>query len=122
LIPVVTGATNSNDDYELSPGVEDAYSNLMDDPTVNDALDFIESDHDNTIQDQIDLTEIPAPPFKEEKRAEDYKERFEDLDLEDVHIDEEGNVIGNRPGNGDGPTLVISHILILYSQREQMSK
>jgi len=108
LLPVVSGAANSNDDYELSPGVEDAYSNLMDDPTVNDALDFIESDHDNTIQDQIDLTEIPAPPFKEEKRAEDYKERFEDLDLEDVHIDEEGNVIGNRPRNGDGPTLVIS--------------
>ncbi|WP_244445063.1 M20/M25/M40 family metallo-hydrolase [Oceanobacillus jeddahense] len=75
---------------------------------VQKALQQIQVEEEFTIKQQVMLTEIPAPPFKEEKRAEAFKKILEDYDLEDVHMDEEGNVFGKRSGTGNGPTLVVS--------------
>jgi tripeptide aminopeptidase len=43
---------------------------------------------------QRELTEIPAPPFGEAARSEWLRQRFAALELENVHVDEIGNVIG----------------------------
>ncbi len=58
----------------------------------------IAADYELTVGEVIELTEIPAPPFKEAARAQRVKEKFAALGLENVHIDEIGNVIGTRPG------------------------
>jgi acetylornithine deacetylase/succinyl-diaminopimelate desuccinylase-like protein len=58
----------------------------------------IAADYDRTVAEVIELTEIPAPPFKEMARARRVKEKFAALGLENVHIDAVGNVIGTRPG------------------------
>ena len=58
----------------------------------------IAADYDRTIAELIELTEIPAPPFKESARAARMAEKFKALGLSDVHIDDVGNVIGIRPG------------------------
>lgn len=109
LLPGFSGVQNNEDSaYTVSPGVADAFDKITSSSEVQQGLAFIESDHDNTTADQIDITEIPAPPFKEEVRAEYYRGRLEELGLQDVHIDQEGNVIGTRPGNGNGPKLVVS--------------
>ena len=50
------------------------------------------------IERQMEMTRIPAPPFGESARAEWLAARFRELGLEDVHIDDIGNVIGIRPG------------------------
>ncbi|GGE55809.1 peptidase M20 [Pullulanibacillus camelliae] len=71
-------------------------------------LHFLEKDHEATVEEQITITEIPSPPFKEGKRAAYLKNRFSELGLKDVAIDEVGNVMGWRRGNGAGPTLVVS--------------
>lgn len=81
---------------------------ILADEKVQKALKQIKEEHNLTIEQQKMLTEIPAPPFKEAKRAKAYKELLEDYDLENVHIDAEGNVFGKRSGAGDGPTLVVS--------------
>lgn len=60
------------------------------------------------VREQFRLTEIPAPPFKEEVRAAYYLTLMKDRGLEDAYIDSEGNAIGIRRGNGDGPTLLIA--------------
>ncbi len=54
------------------------------------------------------LTEIEAPPFKEQKRAEAFLARLQTLGLSNAVIDAEGNVVGVRKGTGNGPKLVIS--------------
>lgn len=72
------------------------------------ALDFMRADDDRTIEEQVAITEIPSPPFKERVRAEDYRRRLQAAGLADVRIDAEGNVIGLRRGTGKGPTLVVS--------------
>lgn len=75
---------------------------------VRQALDFIKSDDERTLKDQIELTEIAAPPFKEAARAAEYAKRLKALGLADARIDGEGNVIAVRKGTGNGPVLVVS--------------
>lgn len=74
---------------------------------VKAALDVIKADKAWTFQQQMELTQIPAPPFKESARAAEFKRRLESVGLENVRIDEVGNVIAMRPGTGKGPTVLI---------------
>lgn len=77
-------------------------------PQVVRALEYIKRIEPETVEEQIKITEIPAPPFKEEKRAAYFKTRFEELGLKNVRLDGVGNVIGERPGSGQSPTLVLA--------------
>src|SRR5688572_31750035 len=76
---------------------------------VRAALDMIKADNAWTIQQQIELTQIPAPPFKETARGLEYKKRLEALGLR-ARIDAVGNVIAERPGaaRSRGPTVVLA--------------
>jgi tripeptide aminopeptidase len=93
--------------YMISHDVKKVFENLLGDTQVKIGLTFIKSDNDHTLADQITITEIPAPPFKEQVRAEYYKKRLEELGLKDVQMDQEGNVLGTRPGVGNGPKLLV---------------
>ncbi len=75
---------------------------------VSAALERIKADNAWTIEQQISICEIPAPPFKEERRAAEMKKRFEALGLRNVRIDSIGNVIAERTGTGGGPVVVIA--------------
>jgi tripeptide aminopeptidase len=75
---------------------------------VRAAMDRVKADNAWTIEQQISICEIPAPPFKEERRAAEMKKRFEALGLRNVRIDSIGNVIAERPGTGGGPVVVIA--------------
>jgi tripeptide aminopeptidase len=77
-------------------------------PRVRAALDLIKADNAWTIQQQIELTQIPSPPFKESVRGAEFKRRLEALGLKNVRIDSVGNVIAERRGVGTGPTVVIA--------------
>lgn len=93
---------------QIRPAVDEAYTKLMASPRVQQVLDGIKADHARSIEDLRLLTEIEAPPFKEQKRAEAFLGRMKALGLPDAYVDAEGNVIGMRKGSGDGPKLVIS--------------
>ncbi len=60
----------------------------------------------------IDLTcqiqAIPAPTFHETRRAALFLKQFRDLGLQDVHLDEIGNVLARLPGAGQERPLVVS--------------
>jgi tripeptide aminopeptidase len=74
---------------------------------VRAALDALRTDAGIT-DDQIRFCEIPAPPFKEERRASALKVAFEQAGLAAVHIDRAGNVLGYRPGVAPRPHIVIA--------------
>src|SRR5688500_3028455 len=63
-------------------------------PAVKQALAALERDNAWTINQQISLCEIPAPPFKEAARAAEFRNRLRALGVQNVRIDKEGNVIG----------------------------
>jgi acetylornithine deacetylase/succinyl-diaminopimelate desuccinylase-like protein len=68
----------------------------------------LDAGHEKWVAETIALTEIPAPPFKEEARAKAYLEMFRARGLTDIEIDEEGNVLGLRKGSDGGPVLIVS--------------
>ncbi|MGB2592926.1 MAG: M20/M25/M40 family metallo-hydrolase [Candidatus Acidiferrum sp.] len=62
----------------------------------------------NWINDQqIRLTEIPAPAFQEAQRAAAVKDLLSATGLR-VHIDDTGNVIGELPGTDENEIVVLS--------------
>jgi acetylornithine deacetylase/succinyl-diaminopimelate desuccinylase-like protein len=62
----------------------------------------------NWINDQqIHVTEIPAPPFQEVARAEAVKSLLTECGL-DVSIDKTGNVIGELPGSTDKEIVMLT--------------
>ncbi len=86
----------------------DIGTTLMEDPSVKAALDAAQRFEPQTLEDQTRLCEIPAPPFQEGRRAEALRRTFEESGLENVRIDEAGNVLGERPGQSRRPHLVFS--------------
>jgi acetylornithine deacetylase/succinyl-diaminopimelate desuccinylase-like protein len=61
-------------------------------------MELIKEQDAQTIEDLITLTEIEAPPFKEDNRGLKFKEMLEAYGADSVWIDDEGNVIGLRKG------------------------
>ncbi|OUM01438.1 M20/M25/M40 family metallo-hydrolase [Variovorax sp. JS1663] len=93
---------------QVRPAVDQAYTQLLAAPAVKQLLEAVKADHERSIEDLKMLTEIEAPPFKEQKRAEAFLARMKALGLADARIDAEGNVVGLRKGTGQGPKLLIS--------------
>lgn len=86
----------------------DLGSLLLQSPPVRAAVEFAKTDELRTIDDQVKICEVEAPPFQEAKRAELYAGMFRDAGLRNVRIDAEGNVIGERPGASARPNVVLS--------------
>ncbi|WP_456275088.1 M20/M25/M40 family metallo-hydrolase [Bacillus sp. AK128] len=88
--------------------IKETYKLLLNVNEVQEGLQFIENQQEQTLEDQILLTEIPAPTFLEDVRGEFFYKRFIELGLQNVQKDRVGNILGLRPGKGDGPKLVVS--------------
>ena len=73
-----------------------------------EAAAALEAGHDRWVEEVIAITEIEAPPFKEEARATAFAEMLRERGLTDVEVDQEGNVVGLRRGTGQGPSVVVS--------------
>ena len=108
LAMVVSAAPAPPEQRGAGQAAGDRYAALAASRDVARALDRVKELEPWIIDQQISLCEIEAPPFKEQKRAEAYKAVFETLGLRNVRIDRAGNVLGERPGTGNGPHLVFS--------------
>jgi acetylornithine deacetylase/succinyl-diaminopimelate desuccinylase-like protein len=87
---------------------DDIVRALIEERTFRAAAHALDAGHDQWVQDIITLTEIPAPPFKEQARAAAFADMLRSRGLIDVEIDDEGNVLGLRKGLESGPAIVIS--------------
>jgi di/tripeptidase len=86
---------------------DETVERILQDENYQRALAYIENDHNRFVKELIELTEIPAPPFKEEVRAQAFMEMLRRHGLTDIQIDQEGNVMGIRKGSG-GPLLAVA--------------
>jgi len=71
-------------------------------------LSFFETNAADITEEQIRICSVPATPFAEQQRAEYLAERFRELDLHDVLIDEEGNCLGLFRGSAETPLIIVS--------------
>jgi acetylornithine deacetylase/succinyl-diaminopimelate desuccinylase-like protein len=105
LLSLVLGSSDPAAARQPAPSIGDQ---LLKDPAVKAAVAAVERAEPQVLEEQIRLCEIPAPPFKEEERAAELARSFKALGLENVRIDAAGNVLGERPGGGPSPHLVVS--------------
>ena len=77
-------------------------------PDVRRVLESLKASNAWTLEQQVALCEIPAPPFMETARGVAYRAAFEKIGLTNVRVDAVGNVIGERGGTGGGPTVVLA--------------
>ena len=92
-----------------APALHDAdVKRVLDHPQFKQAIAVIDRDHDRMISEIITLTEIPAPPFKEDRRGAAYLEMLRQAGLTSVERDAEGNVMGLRRGTGGGPLIAVA--------------
>ncbi|NIY99495.1 M20/M25/M40 family metallo-hydrolase, partial [Salipiger sp. HF18] len=77
-------------------------------PQFRAARDALRDGHARYVDEIVTLTEIPAPPLKEERRAEAFRGMLAGYRLEDVALDGIGNVTGLRRGRGNGGIVVVS--------------
>lgn len=72
------------------------------------AITAFERDFDRFVSEIVTLTEIPAPPFGEKKKAVAYAKLLKEAGLENVEIDAEGNAMGWWRGRGGAPLLAVA--------------
>ena len=89
-----------------SPSID--VERLVNNPKFKAAQNFIDRDHDRFVREIIQITEIEAPPFKEDNRGKAYLEMLRQNGLANVEMDPEGNVMGVRKGVGAGPLIAIA--------------
>jgi acetylornithine deacetylase/succinyl-diaminopimelate desuccinylase-like protein len=81
---------------------------LLQDAAVKAAVEGLRAAEPQTLEDQVRLCEVEAPPFKETQRAQLYAKLFKEIGLTNVRIDKEGNVLGEKRGTQPRPHLVFS--------------
>ncbi|MBK9169806.1 MAG: M20/M25/M40 family metallo-hydrolase [Bryobacterales bacterium] len=77
-------------------------------PGVQRALAYLKANDAAHLAKQIEIAQIPAPTFQEERRAAFMEREFRRVGLADVSIDGQGNVLGWRRGTGGGPVFAIA--------------
>jgi tripeptide aminopeptidase len=89
---------------------------IMSHAKYRQAIDYLDRDHDRIVSENIRLTEIPAPPFKEEVKARAFLALLKECGLSESHIDEEGNVLGIRKGHGGPLVAVCAHLDTVFPE------
>ena len=117
--PLLAQQTNAK--TPLVAGVDKRYTDevktLGDQPAVKKAFQIFVDLEPQTRQDHINLTETPAPPFKEGVRAKKYAAMLKEAGADSVWIDEVSNVIAKRKGRSGKRTVVVeSHLDTVFPE------
>jgi tripeptide aminopeptidase len=92
------------------PPVQEEVARLAGTPEVRTAFEKFRSRESQFALWQMEATRVAAPPFGEGARAAWLADRFRELGLYDVQVDEVGNVFGIRPGYGSRFVALSAHI------------
>ena len=99
---------------DLGPAVkqeaQQEVARLAASPEVRSAFNWFRTQEAQLSHWQMEMARIPAPPFGESARADWLAERFREVGLDDVRIDDVGNVFGTHPGFGRRYVSLSAHI------------
>lgn len=100
-------ATISARSSSHAQGSRPAAEQLAQDPRVGRALAWLADNTPWVTDEQVRITEIPAPPFHESARAAYLRKLFNSYGLR-TNLDDAGNVIGERPGQSNDELVLVS--------------
>lgn len=103
----ITSITLAQEQISIDKVYSKATQKLLKNKKIKAAFNCIEMLEPITIQRHIELTEIEAPPFKEEKRAKVFADYLNQLGMDSIWIDTKGNVLGLLLGSEGKRTVAI---------------
>src|SRR6202521_4627969 len=95
---------------EVTPTVQQEVARLAAAPEVRSAFNWFRTQEPQLAHWQMEMARIPAPPFGESARGAWLAERFREVGLDDVRMDDVGNVFGVHPGFGRRYVALSAHI------------
>ncbi len=94
----------------MSPSIQQEVARLAGLPEIRAAFNRFRMEEAQFAQWQMAVSRVPAPPFGESARSEWLADRFQELGLESVRVDEVGNVFAVSPGYGQRFVSISAHI------------
>src|SRR3982074_2785826 len=94
----------------VTPPVQQEVARLAAAPEVRSAFNWFRTQEPQLAHWQMEMARIPAPPFGESARGAWLAERFREVGLDDVRMDDVGNVFGIHPGFGRRYVALSAHI------------
>src|SRR5579864_3863956 len=95
---------------EIAPAIQQEVASLAAAPEVRSAFNWLRTQEPQLAHWQMEMARIAAPPFGESARGAWLVERFREIGLDDVRIDDVGNVFGVHPGFGRRYVALSAHI------------
>jgi tripeptide aminopeptidase len=95
---------------DVTPSLQQEVARLAASPEVRSAYNWFRTQEPQFLQWQMEMARIAAPPFGESARAAWLQERFREIGLDDIRIDDVGNVFGTHPGFGRRYVALSAHI------------
>jgi acetylornithine deacetylase/succinyl-diaminopimelate desuccinylase-like protein len=95
---------------DVAPTVQQDVARLAASPEVRSAFNWLRTQEPQLAQWQMEMARIAAPPFGESARGAWLAERFREVGLDDVRVDDVGNVFGVHPGFGQRYVALSAHI------------
>lgn len=122
ISPCLLLAQEEQDDLNIAPSYQNEIESLTSHPAVKQAMELIKANDKQTVEETILLTEIPAPPFKEEVRAEAFKQMLVEIGVDSAWIDAEGNVIALRKGTvGEKTVALDAHLDTVFPEETDVT-
>ena len=94
----------------LKQELQQEVARLAASPEIRSSFNWFRAQEPQLLHWQMEMARIPAPPFGESARAAWLAERFKEVGLDDVRIDDVGNVFGTHPGFGRRYVALSAHI------------
>jgi tripeptide aminopeptidase len=95
---------------DVTPALQQEVARIAASPEVRSAFNWFRTQEPQFLHWQMEMARIAAPPFGESARAAWLSERFREVGLDDVRIDDVGNVFGTHPGAGTRSVALSAHI------------
>lgn len=107
----------------LTASAQARIARLASTPAVHRAFRWLHLQELRLRQWQMECVSIPAPPFGEGERAAWFLERFQEIGLRGVHLDEAGNALGFlREDDGASPLVLLSaHLDTVFPPSTQIN-
>src|SRR4030088_764037 len=95
---------------DVAPAMQQEVARRAASPEVGSAFSGFRTQEPQLVQWEMGRGRIPAPPFGEGARGAWLAERFREVGLDDVRMDDVGNVFGVHPGFGRRYVALSAHI------------
>lgn len=107
IIFSITNNVYGQDALKTNKKIDKELAKLLKDKSIKSAFEYIDAIEEETNKNLIELTEIAAPPFLEGERAKALEKMFVDAGVDNVSIDEVGNVVALKKGTEGGKVIAL---------------